>query len=166
MGVVGGLVLLHNIERFADFITAPVCQLPLSVICTITLLCFSSCAPINCSTYMPSHFFSISLNSLFPFHSPTPPSRLSTLSVSFPAHCGDESFEQHPKALPLVDLHLNSPPPSPSSSSSAPLAFSAVCSLHTLPITQQGAPVASHIIKKTTVFEYTGRLLQFSVIRP
>lgn len=104
---------------FADFAMASVYQVPLSVICTITLLCFSSCAPINCSTYMPSHFFLYLPHQSVSFHSPTPPSHLATLSVAFHAHCGDESFEQHPKALPPVDLHLNSPPPSPSSSSSS-----------------------------------------------
>ncbi len=80
-------------------------------------LSFVSVPVLSLLAYIPSHSSSICLTSLFPFKPPTPPSRLH--SFYLPAHCGDESFEQRPKALPLGDLRLSSPPPFPSSSSSS-----------------------------------------------
>lgn len=111
-------VVVHNTEPFAaGSVLAPVCRAPLSALCTISPFCFPSCTPsIGRRTRMPSHSFSIYLAGLLPLCPPTLPSRL-LLSPSpsplfcFPAHCGDKSFEQHPKALPPVDLSLGSPPP-------------------------------------------------------
>lgn len=85
--------------------------------------------------------FSISLTNLFPFHPVTVPSHLQRF-LSFPARCGDERFEQHPKALPRFDLILNSPHLPPSSFALL-LLFCFFWVMQTHSITQQGATFPS-----------------------
>lgn len=107
--------MLHNTEPFAGFMLAPVCQLPLSAIRTISPFCFYSCTP---SEPLDVHAFTLSLSLspspvcfLFTHRRHRPALRTLSLSLPRPAHCGDGSFEQHPKALPLFDLGPGSPPP-------------------------------------------------------
>lgn len=111
---------------------------------------FSSCN----SFYQPQHLHTFTLflylrNQSVSF-SPTSTAVTSTTLALFSCpivEMGDESFEQHPEALPLVDLSLNSPPPSLlplppplSSSSSVPLA----CSEWHAPRTHSPLPGGGH----------------------
>lgn len=55
--------MLHNTEPFAGFMLAPVCQLPLSAIRTISPFCFYSCTP---SEPLDVHAFTLSLSLYLP----------------------------------------------------------------------------------------------------